>query len=255
MATPKFALLLPLLLAAVPALAQQAGPPADQSEMVGGWPALSPQLPQVQAAFDALGSNPAFPRTYLIHAAKCMPIASVEGHRAVACRLDFTMTDTVPELRVTRYRDDCTRFTLQGADWRILQDRDSVPCEMPSVLKRDPAPLPDRAALEEELVANFQCHDGPAEDCFIYVEKVTLDSAVCTAIGVDSEGKLRIACRTSGTVGYTSHRRPQSFTDYCIRVSRFSVRGETPASWVLSWEDGDDEKPCEARARGTDILR
>jgi hypothetical protein len=117
--------------------------------------------------------------------------------------------------------------------------------------ERAPVLLPDRAALEKVLVDAFQCVDGPEFDCFIYVEKVTLTSAACAPIGPDSKGMARVACRVSGVIGYTSRRRPERFSGYCIRVRRY----QTPAYWGFSYEEGDLERTCEARSRATNVPR
>jgi hypothetical protein len=154
--------------------------------------------------------------------------------------------------RVSRSRDDCWRFVRREAGWRVLNDKPEG-CEMPSTLHRDPNALPARAELEDALVSAFQCHDGEASDCFIYVEKVTLDSAFCTRIRRSKEGERRVACRVSGEVGYTSQRRPSNFSNLCMRFVRYTDPGVTPASWGQHYDPDEEDKPCEARASGIEI--
>lgn len=118
---------------------------------------------------------------------------------------------------------------------------------------RDPNALPTRAELEEALFGPFQCVDGEAEDCFVYVERIALDSARCTAIRPDADGKRRVACLVTGTISYTSLRKPERFADFCFRAARYTAPGQTPAIWGWSGSPSEDKKPCEARSRGTEI--
>jgi hypothetical protein len=227
-------------------------------------PALAqlPTVAQIQRAVDGIDACraagrtgcPGFERTYRIHSARCMPIAPVGGLPAVACRADMSITDTVPDLTTRRLRDQCARFVLRDGVWTNNTHWDD-PCEMPSQLTRDPNAMPARDELESALVGAFQCHDGEDSDCFVYVQTVTLEQATCTPISPDKKGDIRVACRVSGLIGYTGGRSRRPFSDLCIRVHRYTDPGETPAVWGWSYVPEEAGKPCEARARGTDILR
>lgn len=221
-----------------------------------------PTVAEAQVAFDILNAcKPAqmadckLPiRAYRTHGLKCIPAAPVEGLPSVACRVDMTITDINEDRKteVRRVRDECMPFVRRDAGWRV--DTESRrPCGIPSMLRSDPAAIPNRAELERALVGAFQCYDGEDSHCARYAEDTRVSDARCTPIKPDKEGLRRIACRVTGTVGYMNRSDRHEFNNLCVRLRRYTDPGESPALWGWSWEAAEAEKPCEARTRGVEI--
>lgn len=202
-----------------------------------------PNRAQVQAALNALErcrglTGPECPsplREYRVHDARCMRIAPEEGRATVACRVDLSLIYPDPE-RNTRHRDNCARFvrrddTGDGPDWAVVHIRDR-PCEMQSLLARDPNPEPDRRQLARALVAMLTCYDTDGiTDCGPQPTTAVVEAARCRPIPPGAEGRARAACRVTGRVNFSSGRGPQRLRDICIRLDRFTPADESPAVW------------------------
>ncbi|MEZ0243772.1 MAG: hypothetical protein ACAH11_10385 [Sphingomonas sp.] len=247
-------LFIPAMLIATPALAQNADPPEeDEVIVIDPWTTV-PHVPDIQFALDQLNKcrgraePPCLPpeRTYVVHSATCVSIAPPSGPPAAACRVDMTMTDTVPALKVTRFRDQCARFAYESppgsSGWRVARNWE-LPCEVPSMLKRDPHPRPGRKDLEEAAVGAFQCYDGETSDCFNYSESATVKSWRCRPQPPREEGKPRFVCRINGVVRFTSIP-PRPFRNLCVRIARYTDPGESPPFWGIDYKEGDPD--CEA---------
>lgn len=175
-------------------------------------------------------------RAYRVHKAKCMRIAPERGRAAVACRVDLSLDYPDPE-RNTRHRDSCLRFVRgdgagNGRGWEVLNIHDR-PCEMPSALVRDPNPEPGPEQMERALVGMFTCYDTDGiTDCFSQPTSARIEKMVCKSIAPGAEGNVRVACRVTGSVVFSSGFRRQALDDICIRLERTTPADESPAYWV-----------------------
>ncbi len=245
-----------------------AAPPA------GAGPGL-PSLTEVQAALNALEAcrgltGPVCPppyRVYRVHRAQCLHIPPESGREAVACRVDLSLDYPEPD-RNFRRRDSCSRYARRanagsGPEWEVLQIRDR-PCEAPSILPRDPHPVPDRPELERALVAMLTCHDTDGiTDCGLQPTRANVAEARCLAIAPGAEGRARAACRITASVTYTGGFRTQRLTMFCIRLDRYTAADEDPVLWGTIYVP--EEVPCEvgsaersaaeAKRRGTGAKR
>ena len=216
-----------------------------------------PSLLQVQAALNALETcrgltGPECPppyRVYRVHRVQCLPIPPEGGREAVACRVDLSLDYPEPDRNFRRH-DSCSRYARRsnarsGPDWEVLQIRDR-PCEVPSILTRDPNPEPDHAQLERALVAMHRCHDPDGHtDCGAQPTGARVEAARCRAIARGAEGRARVACRITGSVAYTISFRRQRLTNVCVRLDRFTAVDESPAVWGAIYVPR--EVPCEVR--------
>jgi hypothetical protein len=212
---------------------------------------------EVQAALNALEAcrgltGPECPppyRVYRIHAARCRRIAPENGRESVACRVDESL-DYPDPTRNTRFRDSCVRFGRQdgrrnGPAWEVLQIRDR-PCEVPSMLAREPHPLPERSHIERTLIAMFSCYDTDGiTDCGSQPDQARVAARRCRAIPPGMEGRVRAACRVTGEVGYRRLRQMRQVTEMCVRLDRLTQPDESPAYW--GWAYIPDSVPCEVR--------
>lgn len=206
-------------------------------------PADLPNRTQVQAALNllencrgaTLADCPSSQRVYRVHEVRCRAIAPEEQRPAVACRIDLSLDHPNTEQN-TRHRDECIRFARRdeaggAASWTSLQIRDR-PCEVASILTRDPHPLPDRAQLERALVAMHTCHDlDGITDCFNQPTGARVDGANCEGASPSEEGRRRVLCRLSARVDYGRFGRPQRLSNVCVAIERFSNVDESPPYW------------------------
>jgi hypothetical protein len=215
-----------------------------------------PTLVQVQAALNALETcrgltTPDCPppyRVYRIHRVQCMPIPPEGGREAAACRVDLSLDYPDPD-RNTRHRDDCSRYARRdnggsGPDWEVLQIRDR-PCEVPSILPRDPHPAPDRPQLERALVSMHTCHDlDGMTHCYVQPTGASVEAARCRPIAPGAEGRARAACRVTASVAFGRFGR-QRLDDICVRLDRYSAADEEPVVWGAIYVP--EGVPCEVR--------
>lgn len=202
-----------------------------------------PNPAQVQAALNALelcrgltGSDCPPPlRLYRVHGTRCVPIAPEQQRPTVACRVDLSL-DYPDREQNTRHRDSCIRFARRSeaggaTEWVSLQIRDR-PCEIGSMMTRDPHPEPDRAQLERSLVDMHTCHDFDGlTDCFVQPTSAHVQSANCEPIAPGEEGRPRALCRLSARIDWGRLRRPQRVIDSCVELQRFSQPDESPPYW------------------------
>lgn len=249
MTPAKFLLIAIAALFATPALAQNAEPPEEDVIHLARMNPV-PDVRAIEFALDHLDKCPASARpcppparTYLVHAAKCVSIAPPAGPPAAACRVDMTLTDVSPERPVRRFRDICWTFVFdRTTGWRFADDRD-VPCQAPSILRRDPHPRPSRADLEAEAMSAFTCRDlDGITDCFSQPQSVRLTASKCRANAPGAKREPRFVCLLSGTVKFTMTGF-HPFRDLCVRLKRYSVLGESPPFWGIDYEEG--YPPCE----------
>jgi len=205
-------------------------------------PAL-PDVAQLQAALNALETcrgltGPDCPppfRIYRVHRARCVGIAPEQQSVTVACRVDLSLDYPQPEQN-TRHRDECLRFVRRGdagraEGWAVANIRDR-PCEMQSMLNRDPHPEPDRGELERALVAMHSCYDFDGiTDCFVQPTGARVRSVNCEGLSPGEEGRARAMCRLSARIAYSSGVRPQYLTDICVEIERSTPADESPALW------------------------
>lgn len=223
---------------------------------VSGNPEL-PNLAQVQAALNALencrgatlADCPSAQRVYRIHGVRCRRIAPEEQRPAVACRVDLSLDYPRPEQN-TRHRDECIRFARRGEaggamEWASLQIHDR-PCEMGSMMTRDPHPEPDRAELTSALLFMYTCHDFDGlTDCFVQPTGAQIRSANCEPIAPTEEGNVQVLCRLSARVSFGRFGRPVRLDDACVQLERLSPPDEDPPGWG-AMEIVDDLR-CERR--------
>lgn len=202
-----------------------------------------PNLTQVQAALNALencrgftlADCPSSQRVYRVHGVRCLGIAPEEAQPAVACRVDLTL-DYPNREQNTRHRDECIRFARRGEtggalEWTSLQIRDR-PCEIGSMLTRDPHPEPDRAELESALLFMYTCFDFDGlTDCFTQPTGAQIRSAVCEPIAPNEDGHALALCRLTARISFGRSGRPVRLDDACVQLERFSPPEEDPPGW------------------------
>lgn len=194
--------------------------------------------------------SPERERIYKVHGASCIPIAPDGDKQVIACRIDLTLTYADPKRGFTRHYDNCTRLSKRGVqdgkpEWEVVQVRDR-PCEIPSMLTRDPNPEPRRTEIERAMVGMLTCHDfDGATDCFVQPEVAQLEAFRCKPIKPGEEYEARVACRITGDVRSSFGRPMSQFNNTCIRLDRITSRDRSPAYWVAIYVP--EEIPCEIR--------
>lgn len=217
-----------------------------------------PDRPALEEALNELevcrgSSTPDCPpphRRYTVHRATCITIPPEEGLRAVACRVDLTLTYADPQHETTRFRDSCLRFgarngAVSGPAWVVLQIR-GRPCEIPSALRGDPNGTPRRRELERAILGRYRCYDlDGMTHCPPDPDRVAIETFICRPIGQGNEGRARVACRVTGTVGHSRLRNDIRLQNECFRLDRITRADESPAYWVAVYVP--EEVRCEAR--------
>ena len=216
-----------------------------------------PNLSEVQAALNVLETcrgltGPVCPppyRVYRIHRVQCMPVPPEGGREIVACRVDLSLDYPDPTQNFRR-RDSCSRYARRahgggGPDWEVLQIRDR-PCEVPSILPRDPHPTPEAPQLERALVSMLRCYDTDGiTDCGPQPTSASVEVARCRTIAPGADGRARAACRVTASVVYNVGFRTQRLTNICVRLDRYSAADEEPVVWGTIYVP--EVVPCEAR--------
>lgn len=189
-------------------------------------------------------------RRYTVHRAKCVPIPPEDGLRAVACRVDETLTYADPRHETTRFRDSCVRFGMRNGSeispaWVVLQIRDRR-CEIPSALTSNPNRTPKRRDLERAILGRYGCYDPDGiTHCPPDPNQVAVEAFRCRPIGHGDEGRARVACRVTGTVGYSGLLNDIRLQNECVRLDRITRADESPAYWVAIYVP--DQVRCEIR--------
>lgn len=183
-------------------------------------------------------------RAYKVHRARCIPITPEGQKPTIACRVDMTLTYEDPQREYTRHHDWCGRFSKRGAgdgkpEWEVVQVRDR-PCEIPTMLTRDPNPRPEQKHIERALVGMLTCHDlDGMTDCFSQPESARVNEFQCKQIKPGKEYPVRVACRVSGDVLYSNGRVMARFRHNCIRLDRITPTDQSPAYWVSVYVPDD----------------
>lgn len=179
-----------------------------------------------------------------------MAIPPEEGGRAVACRVDLTLTYADPRFETTRHRDTCLRFGRRdasgsGGDWVVLQIRGRA-CEMASALRGDPNRTPRRPELERALIGRFSCFDpdGMAH-CAPDPDRAVVEAFRCRPIARGEEDRARVACRVTARVGFPLRSTRLRLENECVRLDRITPADQSPAHWVAIYVP--DRVRCELR--------
>ena len=222
-------------------------------------PAAGPRLPDTAAleeAFNALetcsGQSECGPpqRKYVVHESRCLAIPPLDGRPSVACRVDETLVYPDPSQTI-RYHDFCVRLarrsgSVEGPAWTVVQIRDDRPCEVPTILKRDPNPLPKRDQIEHALVAYNTCYDlDGATDCFDQPKAAPIEAFRCKPISPGPKGEVRTACRITGQVTAFRGQSVARLRNACVRLQRTTPVDQSPAHWVVDYVP--EEVRCELR--------
>jgi hypothetical protein len=187
-------------------------------------------------------------RAYKVHGARCMPIAPEAQKPTIACRVDMTLTYEDPARGYKRYHDWCGRFSKHGVgegkpEWKVVQVRDR-PCEVLTKLTRDPNPLPKQVHIERGLVGMLSCSDlDGMKHCSYQPESARVSTFRCKPIEPGEEYSVRVACRVSGNVLYSTGRVMRRLRHECIRLDRITPADESPAYWVAIYVP--DDVKCE----------
>jgi hypothetical protein len=189
-------------------------------------------------------------RAYKVHGASCIPIAPESGKPTIACRVDSTITYEDPKRGYTRDHDWCARLSKRGKldgrpEWEVLQIRDR-PCEIRSMLTSDPNPTPGQAPIERALLGMLTCYDLDGQtECGSQPESASLQAFQCTQIQPGEEYTVRVACRVTGDVRYSTGRLMSQFSHACVRFDRVTPADRSPAIWVGIYVP--EKSPCEVR--------
>jgi hypothetical protein len=188
-------------------------------------------------------------RAYKVHGARCKPIASEGQRTTIACRVDATVKYEDPELGYHRDHDFCVRFSKRSsqvgrAEWEVVQVRDR-PCEIPSMLAADPNPTPEQVHIEGALVGMLTCYYSDDSHCGSQPETAKVQDFRCKQIEPGNEHPVRVACRVTGEVNYSTGRVMSRFRNDCVRLDRITAVNISPAFWVAIYVP--EESPCELR--------
>lgn len=226
-------------------LAPEAGPTLAEL------PALEEALNDLEKCRGLTGPACAPPlRRYTVHKASCGSIPPEGGRPSIVCRVDETLTYAEAGQETTRYRDQCVRFARSDGSggatrWTVLQIRDR-PCELPSALKGDPHPVPERAELERALVAAHKCYDPDGLiHCGGQPDRAPIRSFRCRPATPGPEGQARAACRVTGEVTGWRGRTTARLNGACVRLERLTPAEQSPAHWYI--DDFPDKRRCAVR--------
>lgn len=189
-------------------------------------------------------------RAYKVHGASCNPIASEGQRTTIACRVDATLTYEDPKRGYFRDHDFCVRFSkgsaqVGRAEWEVVQVRDR-PCEIPSMLAADPNPTPEQVHIEGALVGMLTCYDRDGiTHCGSQPETAKVQDFRCKQIEPGKEHPVRVACRVTGEVNYSTGRVMSRFRNDCVRLDRITAVDRSPAIWVAIYVP--EQSPCELR--------
>lgn len=189
-------------------------------------------------------------RAYKVHGASCVPIAPEGQRTTIACRVDATLTYEDPKRGYFRDHNFCVRFSKGSAqvgrpEWEVVQVRDR-PCEIQSMLVADPNPAPEQVHIERALVGMLTCYDQDGiTDCGTQPKTAKVQEFRCKQIKPGKEYLVRVACRVTGEVNYSTGRVMSRFRDDCVRLDRITAVDRSPAIWVAIYVPG--ETPCEVR--------